>query len=163
MIKHWSSTQKAVTLSSGEAEFVGIVRGAAEAQGFRSLVSDLGIAAQLRLYAESAAAIGTCRRSGIGNVRHLATGQLWVQERLRNGDFTVFKIPGAENPVDILSKAVPREVLDKHLVVLGFTRGQGRANSAPHLVRTGGSEAVGWREQGGLLGLALLLCGRRLL
>ena len=32
---------------------------------------------------QGAAAIGICRRTGIGRVRHLAVGQLWVQERLR--------------------------------------------------------------------------------
>ena len=49
------------------------------------------------MHADSSAAIGICKRTGIGKVRHLATGQLWVQERLRAGAFQLFKVLGQEN------------------------------------------------------------------
>ena len=39
--------------------------------------------------------------------------------------------PGAHNPADILTKAVNREVLDRHLRTLGLTRADGRAETAP--------------------------------
>eukprot|EP00969_Alexandrium_andersonii_P074680 3294522-Alexandrium_andersonii.AAC.1 len=35
-IKHWSTTQKTIALSSGEAELAGIVKGAAEGMGLVS-------------------------------------------------------------------------------------------------------------------------------
>ena len=132
LIKHWSCTQKAVTLSSAEAELYGLVKGTTEALGIQSWGHDLGIALPVRMHADSAAAIGICRRSGIGRVRHLAVGQLWVQEGLRRGDFTLYKVRGDQNPADILTKAVPREVLDRHLTTLGLHRAAGRAASAPH-------------------------------
>ena len=72
-----------------------------------------------------------CRRSGIGRVRHLAVGQLWVQEGLRRGDFELYKVLGAHNPTDIRTKAVNRETLDRHLRTLGLTRAEGRAETAP--------------------------------
>ena len=134
LVKHWSSTQKVVTLSSGEAELAGIVKGAAEALGLKNLASDLGIALGLRICADSSAAIGICRRSGIGKVRHLATGQLWVQERLRARDFTLYKIPGSENPADALTKHLPRETVDKHIAAMRLFRDTGRAVSAPNIV-----------------------------
>ena len=87
---------------------------------------------QVRIHADSAAAIGICRRSCIGRVRHLAVGQLWVQEGLRRRDFTLFKVQGDRNPADILTKCVPREVLDRHLSKLGLHRTDGRAATAPH-------------------------------
>jgi hypothetical protein len=68
------ATQKAVTLSSGEAELCGIVKGTAEALGIQSLGRDLGIEMGLSIHTDSAAAAGICRRSGIGRVRHLAVG-----------------------------------------------------------------------------------------
>ena len=40
------------------------------------------------------AASGICRRSGIGRVRHLAVGQLWVQERIRKAALTLHKVRG---------------------------------------------------------------------
>ena len=85
----------------------------------------------VRMHADSAAAIGICRRSGIGRVRHFAVGQLWVQEGLRRRDFELYKVLGAHNPADILTKTVSREVLDRHLRTLGLERAEGRAASAP--------------------------------
>ena len=131
LIKHWSVTQKAVTLSSGEAELCGIVKGAAEALGMQSIGRDLGIELKLRLHTDSSAAAGICRRSGIGRVRHLAVGQLWVQERLREGAFSLTRIAGTENPADLLTKHVNRELVDKHLATFNVERSQGRAESAP--------------------------------
>ena len=60
LIKHWASTQKVVTLSSGEAELYGVVKGATEALGLRSLAQDMGVNenVDIRLYADSSAAIG---------------------------------------------------------------------------------------------------------
>ena len=104
LLKHWSSTQKVVTLSSGEAELAGVVKGAGEALGLQSLGRDLKIDMGIRIHADSSAAVGICRRSGIGKVRHLAVGQLWVQERLRNRDFSLFKVAGSANPADALTK-----------------------------------------------------------
>ena len=40
-IKHWSSTQASISLSSGEAEYYGVVRAAAQGIGARSLLVDL--------------------------------------------------------------------------------------------------------------------------
>ena len=42
-IKTWSSTQTGVSLSSGEAEFNGVVRGAGVGLGYQSLLKDLGV------------------------------------------------------------------------------------------------------------------------
>jgi hypothetical protein len=131
LIKHWSATQKAVTLSSGEAELCGIVKGTAEALGIQSLGRDLGIEMGVSVLTDSSAAAGICRRSGIGRVRHLAVGQLWVQEGLRRGDFKLFKVAGAENPADLLTKHLAREVVDRHLETMSLVRQDGRAETAP--------------------------------
>ena len=82
LVKHWSTTQKTTALSTGEAELYGAVKGASEALGMQSIASDLGISSNVHVRTDSSAAIGICARTGIGRVRHLATGQLWVQERI---------------------------------------------------------------------------------
>ena len=64
--------QKHVTLSSGEAELGGVVKGAAEKLGVQSLASNVGLQVKLAVHADSSAAIGICRRSDIGRVQHLA-------------------------------------------------------------------------------------------
>jgi hypothetical protein len=131
LVKHWSVTQKVVTLSSGEAELAGVVRGASEGCGLQSLAADLGIKLKISIHADSSAAIGICRRSGIGRVRHLAVSQLWVQERLRAGSFSLHKVAGDSNPADIFTKMVARALLDRHLDRIAMLREAGRAASAP--------------------------------
>eukprot|EP00969_Alexandrium_andersonii_P293582 12976647-Alexandrium_andersonii.AAC.1 len=61
---------------------------------------DLGVGAGLRARAGSSAAIGVCRRPGIGRARRLAMGQLWAQERVRSGECELAKWPGEQNPAD---------------------------------------------------------------
>eukprot|EP00969_Alexandrium_andersonii_P011021 479428-Alexandrium_andersonii.AAC.1 len=77
--------QKTIALSSGEADLAGIVKGAAEGHGLVPVARDLGVEAGLRDCADISAAIGMCRRTGVGRVWHLANRQLWGQERVRSG------------------------------------------------------------------------------
>ena len=62
-IKTWSTTQSSVSLSSGEAEFNGVVRGAGMGLGFQSLMRDLGQDAPVRVWTGSGAAIGLAAAS----------------------------------------------------------------------------------------------------
>ncbi|MNY81579.1 hypothetical protein D3C86_2232050 [compost metagenome] len=57
-IKHWSFTMPSVALSSGEAEFYVVVRGAGQGLGYQSLIGDLGLSLPLRMWADSSAAVG---------------------------------------------------------------------------------------------------------
>ena len=111
------------------------MKGATEALGLRSLAQDMGIndKVDICLYADSSAAIGICRRTGIGKVRHLATGQLWIQEKIRHGDLSFFKVLGTDNPADLFTKHVPRESADKYLETMSASREMGRADTAPQL------------------------------
>merc|ERR1711884_559969 len=104
LITHYSKTQKVVTLSSAEAELGGIVHGATEGLGVQSVAAGLGISGSLRLRADAQAAIGICRRSGIGRVRHLAVGQLWIQERIRERAIRLEQVAGEANPADVATK-----------------------------------------------------------
>ena len=111
----------------------GIVKAATEGIGLQSLARDLGIDLSLQIYADSSAAIGICRRTGIGRVRRLAVGQLWVQERLRAGHFTLYKVGGTANPADLLTKHLPGSTISTHLATLHLCPEQGRPASAPEV------------------------------
>ena len=43
LLKSWSSTQPSISLSSGEAEYYGVVKAAGIALGQQSLMSDMGM------------------------------------------------------------------------------------------------------------------------
>ena len=133
LIKHYSKTQKVVTLSSAEAELGGIVHGATEGLGVQSVAADLGIQGSLRLRADAQAAIGICRRSGIGRVRHLAVGQLWIQERIREGTISLEKVAGESNPADAATKHLGGDRLRKCYAALSCEARAGRSDAAPAL------------------------------
>ena len=82
VVQHWITTQTCITLSSGEAELGGVVKGVAEGLGAQALAADMGLDLALSVHVDSSAAIDICRRSGIGRVRRLAVDQLWVQAHL---------------------------------------------------------------------------------
>ena len=87
--KPWSSTQTSIALSSGEAEFTGVRRGAGQGLGYQALLEDLGVDVLLRVWTDSSAAIGTCNRQGPGKLRHLDTHTLWIQQAVRAGKTTM--------------------------------------------------------------------------
>ena len=132
-IKHWSTTQPTIALSSGEAELGGICRGASIALGLQSVAHDLGIDLVVEVLTDATAAIGICRRRGLGKIRHLHVADLWVQDRVKRGDFILTKVAGSDNPADILTKHVPRDLMAKHMKFMGISPEDGRAASAPTL------------------------------
>ena len=70
-VKHWSRTQKAKALSSGEAEYDAMVTGCAEGLGTQSLAEDLGWKAEVWLWTDSSAAKAIGKRRGLGKLRHM--------------------------------------------------------------------------------------------
>ena len=131
-VRSWSSTQASVSLSSGEAEFTGVVRGAGMGLGFQSLMADLGCILPVRVWCDSSAAIGICSRQGLGKLRHLDTHTLWVQQAVRSGKIDLRKIRGEQNPADLLTKHLAsREKLQALIQIAGCTYRSGRSGSAP--------------------------------
>ena len=45
-------------------------------------------------------------REGVGRVRHVEVGELWIQDAVKQKRLTVQKVLGEENPADILTKYV---------------------------------------------------------
>jgi len=121
MVHSSVGTQKSHSLSSGEAEFTGSVRTAVRAIGVRSLLRDMGVEiSHIELCGDAAAARGMLSRRGVGRVRHLDVGLLWVQARVEMGDFRLRKVPGAYNSADLGTKDVTAELLVRHSEALGF-------------------------------------------
>ena len=142
-IKHWSSTQPSVTLSSGEAEFYGVVRGSGQGLGYQSLLKDLGLSIPLRIWTDSSAAIGVCSRQGLGKLRHLDTHTLWVQQAVRSKRLVIKKVLGEENPADLLTKhSISQERVNKLAELFDCKFADGRAESAPKLRNAETSKAT---------------------
>ena len=141
-VKSWSSTQTSVALSSGEAEFNGVVRGAGVGLGCQSLLRDFGISLPVRIWTDSSAAIGICTRQGLGKLRHLDTHTLWVQQAVRTGRIDLRKVAGEVNPADLFTKhSLTRERMRGLVGLFDCSFRGGRAESAPQ-TRVVGDERV---------------------
>ena len=83
VIKSWSTNQAVVALSSGEAEYYGMVKGASQGMGLKAIAVDLGVTYEgpIQINADASAAIGMASRLGLGKVRHIEVTQLWIQEK----------------------------------------------------------------------------------
>lgn len=84
MVRGWSTTKAVIALSSGEAEYYAALKGASISLGFQSLLRGLGMDASIVLYTDSSAAQGIINRAGIGKLRHLETGYLWLLAAVKN-------------------------------------------------------------------------------
>ena len=132
-LRHWSSTQPTLALSSGEAELGGLSKGCAQGIGIRSIASDLGIEMKLEMLTDATAAMGMARRLGVGKIRHLDTALLWIQDKVRSGEVGLKKVLGVENPADSLTKFLSGPDLHKHILRMGLVMEEGRAETAPKL------------------------------
>ena len=130
-IRHYSKTQSTVSLSSCEAELHGIAPGAANALGVQALLLDMGWGLKCNVHSDATAAIGICRRKGLGKVRHLDCTDLWIQESARSGRLAIHKVDGKINPACILTKYLDRTTMETHLKTLCMKTMSRRPACAP--------------------------------
>ena len=132
LLKSWSSTQTSIALSSGEAEFYGVVKAGGVSLGFQSLLADIGITIPVRVWTDSSATLGICGRQGLGRLRHIDTRCLWIQQRVRDGTIQLYKVRGEENPAGLFTKhLVCRDRILSLLQLFGCGYRGGRAAAAP--------------------------------
>ena len=143
LIKSWSSTQASVSLSSGEAEFYGVVKAGGVILGYQSLLRDVGVELPVRVWTDSTATIGICGRQGLGKLRHIDTQCLWIQQKVRSQSISLYKVRGEENPADLFTKhLVGQERIHNLLRLFGCEYRAGRAGAAP-LARAGTTSSKG--------------------
>ena len=103
-VKAWSKTMGVLALNSSESELAAVVRAATEGLGLQSILSDFVLCGHVAIKSDATAAIGMVHRLGLGTVRHLAVGDLWVQRHVRSGKIRVSRMSGLEDPSDAQTK-----------------------------------------------------------
>ena len=75
LVKSWSSSHSVIALSSGEAEYYGLVKGSSMGLGTAAIIQDLGRDYEdaIEDRTDASAAIGIARRIGISKIRHIET------------------------------------------------------------------------------------------
>ena len=99
-----------IALSSAESEFYATTKAATEAIGVIALLKDFGIENSVIMEVDASAALGVIERKGIGRIRHLHTGSLWLQEQQVRSMIKFHENPGSENLADLFTKNVTRQV-----------------------------------------------------
>ena len=64
---------------------------------------------------DSSAAKSFVSRRGLGKMRHLEIRDLWLQKEVRDGLVEVSKIPGDQNPADLMTKVLGIKVIQSRL------------------------------------------------
>ena len=52
---------------------------------------------------DASAAVGVLSRQGVGRIKHLHIRQLWLQERVHEGELKLIKIPREINGADLMT------------------------------------------------------------
>ena len=142
-VKAWSTTQNVIALSSGEAEYYGMVKGGSMGLGVQALLKDLGVSKGLKIKTDASAAKGIATRKGLGKVRHLEVNLLWLQDKVSKGEIEIEKIPGKTNRADALTKALGGEELREHIGWLQAEIAKGRHPIMPATTeKTSGEESA---------------------
>ena len=58
-------------------------------------------------------------RRGLGKLRHIDLTQLWLQEKVAQGELKVIKVKTGENKSDALTKYLNAQEIRKHLDMTG--------------------------------------------
>ena len=72
-IKTWSSTQRAVALSSAEAKFYAMIEAVVRSKCVLSVAKEVGflMTDKVQLFTDSGAATSSVSRTGLGRMKHL--------------------------------------------------------------------------------------------
>ena len=120
LLRHMSTMQTCVALSTAESEFYALTRGASNAMGTQSHYGDLNLKVGITLFSDSSAARSATRRKGLGGkLRHLQTRHLWLQQHLALGHVVLKSVAGTNNPADVLTKALCQRESRRYCEELG--------------------------------------------
>ena len=122
-VKAWSKTRGVLALSSGKSELAAVVRAATDGMGLQSILNDFCLCRHVAIKSDATAAIGMVHRLGLGKVRHMAVGDLWVQHHVRSKNIRVSKMSGLENPSDAQTKYLGPEPLLRHTKACNWVPG----------------------------------------
>ena len=84
-----------------------MVDGVLKMKGMKSMLVELGLARSddvIELQVDSAAVKPFISRRGLGKMRHVELGDLWIQREVGEGKVRVVKVEGKANPADVGTK-----------------------------------------------------------
>ena len=83
------------------------------------------------MFVDSSAAIGIANRKGIGKMRHVRVGMMWIQEKSEEGELEFNTIEGERNPADMMTKNLTKSSIGMYMTEMYQIYEEGRAKSSP--------------------------------
>ena len=99
---------------------------------------------KIRIMTDASAARGMSLRKGLGPVRHIEVGQLWIQDKVNSGDIGIEKVGGKINLADTLTKHSDAGSLDTHILGTSMEARSGRHHAAPDVAGDEVIENIDW-------------------
>jgi hypothetical protein len=124
-ISWYSSKQSIITLSSTEAEYIGLVTAARSVLSMSNLLLELGYHGNdripFRICGDNVNALNAADNSGaIRSIKHLELRWRWLQQESSANRIKLEYIPGHEHPADGLTKALTKPKHVQFVKLLGF-------------------------------------------
>ena len=140
--------QSLVALSSGEAEFHGIVRAVAISKQTSQILEQMGMQSEVTIASDSSAARGTCTRTRSRKLRHLSIKELWIQESYRKKEFQLVSVDTFLKWADIGTKAHTSERLTSLLRKMPLRLGEGQKQALACPVKSNENSGRSHEEDG---------------
>ena len=123
-------SQAVIALSSGEAEYYGLVSGLCQALGEQSTLQDWGIKVSIVGYMDATTGLSIGSRHGLGKVKHIDTVFLWAQDRILSGKARLLKKHTDDMLADLFTKPLEAQPVRKLRANLNYHFSEGRHHSA---------------------------------
>jgi len=121
----WRTTkQKALSTSTVEAEYIAASTACKEVTWIRRLVEEI-LQGKLKikpvLYMDNAGAICLGHNDALSEkTKHIRYTYHFVRECIKDNILDLKHIPGTENPADMMTKPLPRILLERHSARIGL-------------------------------------------
>ena len=99
-----------------------LVKASTETLGLMRLSAEMGLSQSGTLLTDSSAAKGTVHRVGSGRLKHVATNNLWVQEKAARGELVYKKVNRNSNYADLLTHHWEHKTGEHMLLCAGMYR-----------------------------------------
>jgi hypothetical protein len=124
-IAWYSSKQPIITLSSTEAEYVGLVTAARSVLSMSNLLVELGYHGNdripFRICGDNINALNAADNSGaIRSIKHLELRWRWLQQETAANRIKLEYVSGQEHPADGLTKSLTKPKHEQFVKLLGF-------------------------------------------
>ena len=129
-IRTTCKSQAVIALSSGEAEYYGLVSGLCQGLGEQSTLHDWGITIPMIGFMDATTGLAIGSRHGLGKVKHIDTVFLWAQEVITSGRAKLYKKPTIDMLADLFTKPLEAQRMLMLLSRMGYSFVEGRHHLA---------------------------------